>query len=400
MKMLRIVAGLLFGTALLSAQESTAGFSMPITVSGGAMYTQRLQLEDSADAPASAGFRAVLYPTFKLDAHWFVYAAIQVLEAPYFYYDAYNPEHELYIQPLQAFAGYQIHRGQTAVVIKAGRLSSAFGAFPTHYGDLDNPLLDQPLSYIQELSLHANQIPCGVAGSCGAGLGAGYGGLVPVTLYGIPGIEVDVSSGRVDGRLQFTSGSPSNPQSITAASTYAQWVAGGGFTIRQGFRVGASAFRGPYLSQEVANLLPIGTGIRSFPATGVGLDAQWASGRWSLAGEWQRIEYDSPNFSRSPSIQSGYAEAKGIITPRIYVAMRAGILDTGAVEDKSGASATNFAPAIRSYEFGGGCWLGRNELVKASYEWLRIAGSGLGTKTNVLGAEFVVRFNSLGWSWK
>ena len=95
----------------------------------------------------------MLYPTVTLGPHWFAYAAEQFRLAPYLYYDAYDPDHEWYVQTIQAFVGYQIRNEKTTVVFKAGRLSSAFGAFPLHYDDADNALLDQPLSYIQTLAL-------------------------------------------------------------------------------------------------------------------------------------------------------------------------------------------------------------------------------------------------------
>jgi hypothetical protein len=395
---------------LLMAQETTEptfSLSLPVTLSGAAMYSERLQLANPDDSPATAGFRAMLYPTVNLGSNWFGYAAIQLREAPYFYYDAFNPEHEFNTDVIQALVGYRAHVGQTAIMIKAGRLSSAFGAFPLRYDDAENPLLDQPLSYITELPIRGDQIPCGVAdlraqnygyvwNSCGGATGGGPG-LVPVTLYGLSGVEADLSSGKFDGRLQLTSGSPVNPQGLTVAGQYLQWTAGGGYTIRQGFRVGMSGFRGPYLDRNLTSFLPLGTGIRSFPASGLGIDGQWARGRWSVSGEWQRFWFDSPNFTTAPSVNSGYAEAKSILTPRIYLAARAGWLGTGAVADKSGASANQFASTLRSYELGVGYWLGRNELLKGSYEWLEIAGSS-GTRTNVLGAEFVFRFNSLAWS--
>ena len=72
----------------------------------------------------------MLYPTLTLGPHWFAYAAEQFRLAPYLYYDAYDPDHEWYIQTIQAFVGYQIRKEKTTVVFKAGRLSSAFGAFP------------------------------------------------------------------------------------------------------------------------------------------------------------------------------------------------------------------------------------------------------------------------------
>lgn len=400
------------GSALAQStgsQESAFGISVPVTASGAGMYTERLQSYDPQEKPVTAGFRAVLYPTVKLGSHWFGYAAVELRESPYYYYDAYDPAHEFYTQVIQAFLGYSVRSGKNALVIKAGRLATAFGSFPLRYDDAENPVLDQPLSYITQLPIRADQIPCGVRdlqsqsygyveNYCGGA--AGYGnGLVPVTLYAIPGIEADFSSGKFDARVQLTSGSPANPQNLAYASTYRQVTGGGGYTIRQGFRVGASAFRGPWLGENVAPLLPVGTSIRSFPASGIGLDAQWARGRWSVTGEWQRFWFDSPNFTRAPSFETGYGEVKSIITPRIYLAARLGWLSTGAVRDTSGVSAGSFAPAIGSYELGGGLWLGRNELLKASYELLHLPGYTT-SSNNVLGVEFVMRFDSLAWSFR
>ncbi len=174
----------------------------------------------------------MFYPTLNLGSNWFGYAAVQVREAPYFYYDAFNPNHQLLTDAIQAFIGYSAHVGKSTVVIKAGRLASAFGAFPLHYDDAENPLQDQPLSYITELPLRADQIPCGVAdlrgqsygfvwNGCGGAAGGGPG-LVPVTLYGVPGVEADLSSGKFDARLQLASGSPVNAQSILVAGQYLQ----------------------------------------------------------------------------------------------------------------------------------------------------------------------------------
>lgn len=399
--------GVGLGAILAMGQE--AGISMPVTVSGGAMYTERLQLANPNESPATWGLRAVLYPTVKLGSHWFGYAAVQLLESPYLYYDAYDPEHEYYSQVLQAFIGYSMRRGNTAMVIKAGELSSAFGAFPLKYDDADNPLLDQPLSYITRIPLRIDQLPCGTAdlrrqsygslnNACGGTPGRGPG-LVPATLYSLPGVQADISTGRFDGRFQLTSGSPANPRNISQTGQYLQWAAGGGYTIHQGLRVGISGFRGPYLDDNLAALLPLGTTIRTFPASAVGLEGQWAHGRWSVNGEWQRFWFDSPNFSTAPSLTSGYAEVKTVITPRLFVAGRAGYMHPGSVVDNLGVTAGEFAKKLRVYELGAGYWLGRNELLKGSYEWMHSEG-GTGTRTNVLGMQFVVRFNSLGWTFR
>jgi len=390
----------------LSAQSQDAnfGFSLPVTLSGSAMYTGRLQFADPGGAPVTAGANFMLYPTVTLGEHWFAYAAEQFRLSPYLYYDAYDPDHEWYVQTIQAFMGYQIRKEKTTVVFKAGQLSSAFGAFPLHYDDADHPELDQPLSYIQTLALRNDQLPCGVSNllqqhygyvvsQCGGPPGGALG-LTPVTLYGLPGVQAEVSSHGVDGRVQVTSGSPSNPLSLSHAPQYAQWVLGGGYTIRQGWRVGISGFRGPYLAPDVAAFLPAGTSVRSFPASGLGLEMQWARGHWSAAGEWQRFQYDAPGFTQAPSVTSTYGEAKRILTPRLYLAGRAGWIKPGGAADSTGASTGQFSPWVRSLELGGGWWLNRHQLLKAGYEWFRIE-YGTGTQTNVLGVQFVTTFHAV-----
>ena len=102
--------------------NSNFGFSLPVTLSGGAMYTGRLQFENPGNSPVTAGFQAMLYPTLTLGKHWFAYAAEQIRLSPYVYYDAYDPDHEWYIQTIQAFLGYQIRGEKTTVVFKVGRL--------------------------------------------------------------------------------------------------------------------------------------------------------------------------------------------------------------------------------------------------------------------------------------
>jgi hypothetical protein len=379
------------------AQPSDFGVTVPTTLSGGAMYSERLQLATPNASEGTAGFRAMLYPTVKLGPNWFGYAAIQLRERPYFCYDAFNSRHEFDTDVIQAFAGYSFRTDRAAVVVKAGRLTSAFGAFPARYDDMQNPLLDQPLSYIATLTLRADQIPCGtndllrqnygsVSFSCGGESGRGPG-LTPVTLYGLPGAETDVSIGRFDARVQLTSGSPVYEQPISAQ--YLQWALGGGYTIRQGFRVGVSGFRGPYLEREVAPALPVGTSVRTFPASGLGIDGQWARGRWSIAAEVQRFQFDSPNFSVAPAFLSGYLETKAVITPRLYVAGRAGWLNAGRVIDMSGVSADEFARWQQSYEVAAGWWFGRRELLKGGYEWLNLEGPSP-RKLNVVGVQFVV----------
>jgi hypothetical protein len=388
---------------MLVAQDSESGVSLPVTISAGAMYTQRLQLVNPAASPYSAGLNVMLYPTIRLGSHWFGYAAIEERVSPYLYYDAYDPNHESYTNVIQAYAGYQVRTENTSIVIKAGRLVPAFGAFPLRYDDAANPLLDQPLSYIQTLTVSSSQLPCGaqdlaaqhygfVFNSCG-GQGPGRG-LTPVTLYGLPGAQVEISGHPFDARLQIANSSASNPQPWSRTGEYAQWEAGAGYTILQGFRVGFSAFRGPYLNASLVSALPLGSTLRSFPASAVGIDAQWARGRWSAVGEWQRFQYDLPNFTLAPSVVSTYGELKAIVTPRFFVAGRAGWMNPGGARDHTGSSIGQFAPGMASYELAAGAWINRHQLLKASYEWLKIENVP-SAPFNVLGVQFVTTFHAL-----
>jgi hypothetical protein len=392
-----------------AAQEGDFGISVPVTAGASAMYTQRLQLANPSASPVTAGFRVVVSPTLRLGKHWFVYAALQERLWPYFYYDAYNPEHELYADVLQAFVGYSVRTANASLVFKAGQLSSAFGSFPLRYDDAQNPLIDQPLSYITEIPLRADQLPCGtrdvlrqyygyVADSCGGAKGWGSG-LTSATMYALPGVQVEASIGRIDLRLQATDGSPANPQGWTSPRNYVQWAGGGGYTIRQGFRVGISGFRGPYLDESLESLLPAGKGIRSFPASAVGLDAQWARGRFSLNGEWQHFWFAEPGFMESPTVTSGYGELKAILTPRLYLAGRAGWLSSGAIVDDQGVSAAHFAPWVSNVESGIGVWLNRRQLLKASYSWLHNQGQAT-HRYDVVGLEFVTTFNALNRAFR
>lgn len=389
-------------------QDANFGFTVPMTVSAGGLYTGRLQSDEPGRA-LTGGFRAMFYPTLKLGSHWFVYGAMQVRLAPYFYYDAYDRHHEFYNSVIQTFLGYSFRAGQASVVLKAGRLSSAFGAFPPRYDDTENALLDQPLQYISQVGVSASQLPCGVKdltsqeyGSlwfyCGGAPGW-TSGITPVTLYGLTGAEADFSGYHFDGRFQVTAGSPASPQSFTRAGQYAQWTAGGGYTIVQGFRVGVSGYRGPYLDPVVAPFLPAGTSVRNFPASALGVDVQWARGHWSASGEWQRFWFDSPNFEDPLSITAEYAEVKRTLSPRVYLAGRIGRLSTGGVTDKSGVSVADFAPSVATYELAGGVWLNRHQLLKVGYEWLH--GEYLtGTQNNVLGVQLVTSFRPVNWAFQ
>ena len=341
------------------AQESNFGIAAPITVTGAALYSHRRQEEDPDASSAAAAFRAVIYPSVKIGPHWFGYAAVQIHSTPFFYEEAYEPEREVETNVLQAFVGYSWSGEKKSFTVKAGQLSTAFGSFPLRYDDGSNPLLDIPLSY-------------------------GYY-YKPLSLYGIPGVEFNASLNRLDTRFQLTNSAPSDPQGLLSDSQHPQWAAGGGYTIRQGLRIGISAHRGPYLDRE--DVPPADwSRVARLPATGIGTDIQWARGRWSAAGEWQRFQFNRPDGSKAVGNYE-YGEVKLILTPRLYAAARIGF------------RSQDFQPSRHTTELAVGFRPNRIQLLKVGYLWM--GGEEVeGSEYNVFGIQYVTSIHSLSKAFR
>ena len=70
---IRAAAILATHSGLLMEQGTAEGpvsFSVPITLSGSAMRSGRLQLENPGESAGTAGFRAMFYPTLNLGSNW------------------------------------------------------------------------------------------------------------------------------------------------------------------------------------------------------------------------------------------------------------------------------------------------------------------------------------------
>jgi hypothetical protein len=361
----------------LRAQEAEFGVAVPLTITGGALDTGRAQDVDPTAPAFTVGFRLLATPLLKLGTHWYVYSAVQVRSTPFFYQDAYSADRHIDTDVLQGYVGYTRTWGQATVGFRAGKLSSAFGSFPLHYNDTENALIDQPLPYTYLALSHPGK--------------DGYG-LTPVTLYGLPGAEVDLSWRRLDARLQLTNSNPYNPLSLSASGQYPQWTAGGGYTIRQGFRVGMSAYRGPWLNNSLVASYPAGLNFRDFPASGVGVDAQWARGHWNASGEWDRFVFDFPRSAQATGLSFGYVEVKRNISPRWYAALRAN-------DQTNNPAAARFLLSRQAYEVAVGFRPDRLQLIKLGYEWVRTPADPW-SHDNVLGIQFVTSIDGLAKALK
>jgi hypothetical protein len=275
----------------LAAQEAAVGLTVPLTITGDFPDTDRAKSDDPSAPPLSAGFRVLLSPRSNSGRTGTSIQPFRCIPRPSFTTIRTVRIGTLRPRCWQMSLGYTRSFGKASVSLRAGKLTSAFGEFPLRYDDAANPMLDQPLPYTH-LKLRPDQLPCGVADlnqapgpdvdfHCG-GAGTESYGITPVTLWGLLGAVVDFSWRRVDARLQLTNSSPANPQGFLGPSQHPQWTAGAGYTIRRGFRVGMSGFRGPWLDAAVKGYLPPASRISNFPASGVGVDAEWGEGRGAL----------------------------------------------------------------------------------------------------------------------
>jgi hypothetical protein len=196
----------------------------------------------------------------------------------------------------------------------------------------------------------------------------------------------------LDARLQFTNSSPANPKNILQNGQSLSSTAGAGYTIRQRFRVGMSVNHGAYL--QVGRFLLPSENSSQWPFTSVGVDGQWARGRLSINGEWQRFYYLYPRYIQSPVIKYGYLEPKVVLNPRLYIAGRFGYESYSDVQTIKMAEPVPLTPNRQVTEFAFGYRINRRQLLKAGYQWPHKDGT-LNSHNNIFGVQLVTSIDAI-----
>jgi hypothetical protein len=341
--------------AAAPAQESLSGVSMTVTLAAGGFYTGRTNEPDGFRSKWTGGGRAMLYPTLRFNRNWYVASAVQTATESFFYENFDEGEYDLRVDVLQAFLAYERYAGPNIFRFKAGRMSTAFGSYVLDYDDGRNPLIDIPSGY-------------------------GYY-YAPVSTLGFTGAEIDATIRKTDLRVQAATSSPASRRGLRDNGQYLNWAGGVGYTIRQGFRVGASAYHGPYLYQGHRFYFPGELDPQDLPATGYGLDAQFARGHLDLSGELQRHEL---LYTKIPTLRrwTGYAQARYAFLPRWFVAGRWG--------GESSIAPLNY----RSFEAAIGYRPNRRQIIKTSYELVR-SNEYRGASGGVIGVQLVTQLDAL-----
>jgi hypothetical protein len=342
---------------LVCAQEASSGFDLRATLTGQMVASNELTEAPRSGSPVIAGSRSVIYPTWKFNDNWFVTGAFQLVTRPYYFAELSGAGYGAKGSVLQATLNYSQVFRDGSILVRAGQMSTAFGSFPLRYDDAENPLIDLPVGY-------------------------GYY-YAPVSIFGIAGLQIDATRGRWDGRVQFANSSPANPRSLFDHDQYGNWAGGAGYTIRQGFRVGASGYRGPFLDRKYPYYFPGEAKPSELPAHAAGIDVNWAHGHTNAQGEFQKfvMPYKAiPTFRET----AGYGEVRQVMSPRWFIAGRYGYSSSNAVGKE------------QRIETSAGFRLFRFELIKVGYE-IKHYSAGSGHDDHTFAVQFVTTLHaSLG----
>jgi hypothetical protein len=336
------------------AQEAASGFELRTTLGAEGLYSH--QSGDPGEGPVSGGFRAMLYPVWKISRNWSVEGAVQIHSQPYFFEELSEyDDRGVKTNILRAHLDYSRFWKKGSLVVRTGILSSAFGSFLLRYDDSVNPLIDIPLSY-----------------------GYYYRG---VTNLGLAGVEAEATLGRFDVRAQFVNSSPANRRGILQSDQYGYWAGGVGYTTKQGFRAGVSVYHGPYLSRGYEYFFLGEARPKDLPATAFGVDASWGRGPWNFYGEWQHFQMD---YRLIPTYryQTGYVEFRRVLHPRWYAAARLGYLQPDV---HAGEQVYETAIGFRPNRF---------QLVKTGYE-IQQGPKIRGTLANTFAIQLVTAFRAI-----
>jgi hypothetical protein len=99
-------------------------------------------------------------------------------------------------------------------------------------------------------------------------------------------------------------------------------TAGMGVTFGPAFRIGATVTHGPYLGDTVSAQLPAGSTWQDYKQTLVAADLRFSKGYVEARAEANWSAYDVPTVADPMHGLSWYAELRGTVSPRVFVAGR------------------------------------------------------------------------------
>jgi hypothetical protein len=269
-----------------------------------------------------------------------------------------------------------------SLTVRAGILEPPFGVFLRHSYGAGNLLIGYPLAYHYATTVRADAFPATADDilrrrSFGAvvsyPLGDSYraSGLPLVNPFGWnAGVQVEAGRAPLHATVALTRGGVASRLGHDAPGG---WVLTGRVASRPspGFAVGISATHGAFVGRDWGSLAGTAVYNGSPRETALSADAEYSRGYWLVRGEAIANRRTLPAF-RAPYLSAplwtGWmaVETRYKLFPGMYLAAR---LERLSFSSLSGATSTDTWDAnVTRLEAGGGYSLGRNTLVKLSYQ--------------------------------
>jgi hypothetical protein len=180
-------------------------------------------------------------------------------------------------------------RPSNALTIEGGKILQPIGAFGTRRFSNTNPLIGEPDAY-------PPQYPWGAV--------------------------VTGRWSRFDYHVAMSSLPAVNERYTPPPDHYLRPVAGVGVSFGPAFRIGATATHGPYLGDTVNAQLPAGSSWQDYKQTLIAADLRFSKGYVEARGEVTWSTYDVPTVADPQRGLGWYAELRGTLSPRVFIAGR------------------------------------------------------------------------------
>ncbi len=288
-------------------------------------------------------------------------------------------------EDLQAFAAFVRVRpiARLPLDVQAGKIPPTFGAFGRRVYSNDNPLIGYPLAYQYLLSLRPDAIPASVddllrmrargwRSSFPVGSPEPRPGVSIVAGFAWDaGVQLRGGTDRLQGAIAVTNGSLSTPR---FSDDNGGKQVSGRVQIQPvfGLFIGVSGARAAWLDRNVERRVAPGQPSPSQRA--MGADAEYSRGHWIVRAEAVRSTWTVPGvFSAADKVDlsatAAWIEARYRATPRLFIAARADGMTFSKISGTLfGGAPTEWDAPISRFELGGGWYLQRNLIAKASVQ--------------------------------
>jgi hypothetical protein len=311
------------------------------------------------------------------------------------------------VDTLQAYALYVRLRPWTtrAIDINIGRVPPTFGAFTRRIYAADNPLIGYPLAYQYLTALRADAVPAHaneLLAMRGRGWLTYYSLGNPTPDRGLPlasgsrwdtGIQLHAAAKAIEGTFAVTAGTLSHPL-VKDDNTGRQMAGRVSLRPAVGLVLGASASRGPFLSDRAARGA-VGDGrTGEFTQTAWGADVEYSRDYYLVRAETVFSRYvlpsvQTPVIDEPLTAMATYLEGRYKLRPGLYTAARMDWLRFSEITGSAGR--TTWEAPVTRIEVGGGYAIQRNLLLKVAYQH-NVRDGGRVTTLDAVAAQLVFWF--------